>query len=149
MSLCHRHTILHFFISDESLWLLLYRCWTDAGGDTTYTQLGGGVSCIDAALVARRCQVTNNAASKDGGGLWLSYQTVAMIEECDVSFNTGELCCCRFFLVFVVTRLPGYLSCSQVAPHVVRLPCMLAGFPACSQVTPHVCQVTPRVARLS
>lgn len=54
------------------------------------SQLGGGVSSVDAILTARSCQVTENSATRDGGGLRVSYQTTAVLDACDVSFNTGE-----------------------------------------------------------
>eukprot|EP00903_Cladosiphon_okamuranus_P009052 g8654.t1 len=54
-------------------------------------ELGGGVSSVDATLTARTCQVTDNRADRDGGGLRLSYQTIAVLDACEVSFNTAEL----------------------------------------------------------
>lgn len=53
------------------------------------TQLGGGVSSVDASLTATSCEVTGNTANADGGGLRISYQATAVLDACEVSFNTG------------------------------------------------------------
>lgn len=63
-------------------------------------QMGGGISSLNGQLLARRCDVRNNAAARDGGGLRLSYETTAVLNACHVSSNTGERIHEKLFLTW-------------------------------------------------